>query len=573
MPSGDGIVQGQQEYDTFFDPKKGEIVLNKNGEPVYYVYTWNNTKGEWTKGAAAPAGAVDKINDLGDVRISNFDVGSANDSEAILGFRDDLLAKNAQLEGIIKNTKEYSPAAIANAKLILSANKATAASAGKTIATSIGKAVNSAGFKNVNGLPNFQAFADSVSIANPPSAVETIKANTTALGEGLKAGYALEQQYAPILAEVTGKAQREQALKNIQFNLDTPEIRSLRSKASRTGAENAQLAEFDAQFAGKSAAELSAIADAAFNAQTQEAKAKQFADLLPQYQASYLKTLPGAQQTITSLGQLGTQMAAQATQRPELTAFEQAIAGPQLQSNLGTIDQNLVNQYMNTMPGVVEGANALAQQANLDLAAGRSLTPEQERMATQAAREAYAARGMALGPQAITTEVLNRDELANQRYLQRQASAQQALGTISNLYQPALAQTYARQSGAEQYGLGAQGQAFSQALTRGEAQANRIQTANTLQANAAGIAGSVLGTQQQALSPVLSAYYNVPPSQGTLQTGVNQAQNQYAQAGLNVGNVLNSSLTGMNMLPYQTAMNQTAQRVGMAAGFAQGYAR
>jgi len=573
MPIGDGIIQGQQQYDTYYDPKTFQLSVDKNGDPNYFVYTWNAAKGEWTRGGAAPAGAMEKTTDLGDVKLGAFDTDLSTDKDSILQFRSDLLSKNAELESIIKNTKDYSPAAINNARLILAENKKTATEAGKTLAASTGKALNSAGFKNVAGLPNFQAYADVVSSANPPSAIETIKANTTALGEGLKAGYALEKEYAPILAEVTGKAQREQALKNIQFNLDTPEIRNLRSKATRTSAENAKLAEFDSQFAGKSAAELSAIADAAFNAQTQAGKAEQFAELLPQYQASYLKTLPGAQQTIASLGQLGVQMSEQAAQRPELTAFEQAIAGPQLQSNLGTIDQNLVNQYMNTMPGVVEGANALAQQAKLDLAAGRSLTPEQERMATQAAREAYAARGMALGPQAITTEVLNRDELANQRYLQRQASAQQALGTISSLYQPALAQTYARQSGAEQYGLGAQAQAFGQALTRGEAQAGRIQSANTLQANAAGIAGSVLGTQQQALSPVLSAYYNVPPSQGALQTGVNQAQNQYAQAGLNVGNVLNPAITGMNMLPYQTAMNQTAQRVGMAAGFAQGYGR
>jgi len=223
------------------------------------------------------------------------------------------------------------------------------------------------------------------------------------------------------------------------------------------------------------------------------------------------------------------------------------------------------------MPGVVSGAQRLAEQANADLAAGRTLTQEQIDLATQAARDAAAARGVALGPQAITAEVLNREELANQRYLQRQASAQQALSTISNLYQPALAQTYARQQGAEAYNIGAQGQAFSQALARGEAEANRIQSANTLQANAAQIAAASLGVQQQMMSPILSTYFNVPPAQGQLQTGINQSQNQYAQAGVNVGNIFTPTITGLNMLPYQTAMNQQAQRVGLSAGYTQAF--
>lgn len=266
------------------------------------------------------------------------------------------------------------------------------------------------------------------------------------------------------------------------------------------------------------------------------------------------------------------------------------VAGPQMQSKLGQIDTGLVNAYMNQLPGVAEGAQRLGEQVNLDLAAGRSLTPEQARLATQAAREAYAARGMALGPQAITSEVLNREELANQRYRERQAAAQQAMGTISNLYQPALAQTYARQAGAEQYELGAQGQQFGQAATReqqqaaiqgqqfgqalarGEAESGRLQAANTLQSNAAQIAASTLGTQQQALSPAMAAYFNVPPTQAAYGTAANQAQNQYAQAGLNIANPTNPAVTNLNMLPYQNVMSQYSNQVNLAASYLQGKA-
>jgi len=436
----------------------------------------------------------------------------------------------------------------------------------------------------------------------PPATQDILKENVEAMKSVLGEAANLELQYAPQLAQVTGQAQREQMIRNIQAATDTPEISALRSKGTLTPAEQQALVQYDAQFANIPTAELAARADTLFNQAVQRGKLGQYQELMPQYQRQYLEQMPGAEQTLQSLGQLGTQMAQRATQAPQLTAFEQQVAGPtygqelgrvagpQLQSDLGTIDQNLVNQYMGAMPGVAAAAQKLGEQANLDLAAGRSLTPEQERLATQAAREAYAARGMALGPQAITSEVLNREELANQRYRERQAAAQQAMGTISNLYQPALAQTYARQAGAEQYELGAQGQQFGQAATReqqqaaiqgqqfgqalarGEAESGRLQAANTLQSNAAQIAASTLGTQQQALSPAMAAYFNVPPTQAAYGTAANQAQNQYAQAGLNIANPTNPAVTNLNMLPYQNVMSQYSNQVNLAASYLQGKA-
>ena len=144
------------------------------------------------------------------------------------------------------------------------------------------------------------------------------------------------------------------------------------------------------------------------------------------------------------------------------------VGGLQAQSQLGQINTGIVGSYMNQMPGVSAIAQQLSDQAQQDLAAGRSLTPEEARLATQSAREAYAARGTALGPQAIGAEILSRAELGNQRYRERQAAAAQAAGTISNLYTPALQQAYQRQAGAEAYNLGAQGQQFGQAISQEE---------------------------------------------------------------------------------------------------------
>lgn len=689
-----GLVQGQQTIDTFVDPKTFVVPVDKNGDPIQYVYNWNETTKTWTKGAVATPAQLAGQTDL-DSQLFTESLPSElrRDAAAIKDYGDTFFVTKDQLAAIKKDSSTYSPLGIANATKFEAANKKTYNTSIDTAAAAAGiPRLNTKGYEDITGgFRNFQAVSDKINTVNPPTVEVVTDQNARAAQAVIAKSYELEKIYAPELAEITGKAQREQALKNIQSTLDTPEIAALRAKKlPLTAAEKTTVAEFDSQFAGMTAAELSALSDAQFNLQTQEGKAAQFKALLPQYQAEYLKQLPGAQQTLTSLSQLGQQMAQQANTRPELTAFEQQvggptygqelgkvqgpvtgqylnqvegpsvdltlggmqayrpgeftsdIAGPELQSKLGNIDQRIVDQYMSTMPGVTEGAQRLGQQINLDLAAGRSLTPEQERMATQAARQAYADRGIALGPQAITSEVLGREELAERRYRERQAAAQQAMGTISGLYQPALGQAYARQVGAEQYGLGAQAQAFgqgmsredlartaqaqeyqqrfgleqlglgaqsqqyqqalnreqlgltaqsqqfgqattkeqqqaaiqsqlfSQSLARGEAEAARIQSANTLQSNAAGIASSVLGTQQQALSPVLSAYYNVPPSQGTLQTSANQAQNQYSQAGINVGNIMNPAITAMTQLPYQTAFNNTASRMNFAAGYAQG---
>jgi hypothetical protein len=217
----------------------------------------------------------------------------------------------------------------------------------------------------------------------------------------------------------------------------------------------------------------------------------------------------------------------------------QQIGGPQLQSGLQNIDQNSVNQYVSSMPGMGEYANFLAQNSAQELAAGKSLTAEEQRMADQSARSAFAARGTALGGQAVGAEILNRASASNQRYQQRLANAQQAAGTIQGIYQPALAQSLERQQSGLQYGLGAQAQAFGQAQTKDvlaqQIQAQRYgqamgtQGAGFEQAQAKDTAAQSLQAQryQQAMGAQGAGYEQLMNQEGYLQ-GV-QAQ-AYGQA-------------------------------------------
>lgn len=97
----------------------------------------------------------------------------------------------------------------------------------------------------------------------------------------------------------------------------------------------------------------------------------------------------------------------------------------------------LDNQYLGRVRGVVDEELAAASApseierqlqatAERELALGRSLTPEQERMAQQSARAGMAARGLGAGTGALAAEILNRDALASQRENERRAFAAQA---------------------------------------------------------------------------------------------------------------------------------------------------
>lgn len=100
-----------------------------------------------------------------------------------------------------------------------------------------------------------------------------------------------------------------------------------------------------------------------------------------------------------------------------------------IKMQFGTADQlagKLDNQYLARTRDVVsqelDAASApnaiearIQADAERELALGRSLTPEQERMAQQSARAGMSARGLGVGNAALAAEVLNRDAFATAR--------------------------------------------------------------------------------------------------------------------------------------------------------------
>jgi len=108
-----------------------------------------------------------------------------------------------------------------------------------------------------------------------------------------------------------------------------------------------------------------------------------------------------------------------------------------IKMQFGTADQlagKLDNEYLARTRGVVgeeltaaSTPNAiearLQQDAESELALGRSLTPEQQRDATQSARAAFAARGLGTSMGSSAAEILNRDAYGTARQDQRRGFA------------------------------------------------------------------------------------------------------------------------------------------------------
>jgi len=345
--------------------------------------------------------------------------------------------------------------------------------------------------------------------------------------------------------------------------------------------------------------------EADYNAANRAAELQQLQTTLPQYQQAFASLTPGYKEALGSAGQLAQQSFANALQAPQLTAFEQGVGGPQvggmvgrirgpqMQSGLGQINQGTVSQYVNTMPGMGDYANFLAQSSAQELMAGRGLTPEEQRIADQTARSAFAARGTALGNQAVGAEILNRSQVANQRYQERLANAQRAAGQIQAIYQPALAESLQRQQAGLQYGLGAQQQAFgqalqkeelgmgaqqaafNQALSRGQAEQQRLLAATNIQAGQAQLGAGAMGQLQAAQTPVLQAFYKQPILQGQVgsaqQMGYNMGQaagpqlfNPESQTGM--GSIYGAYNAQMGLAAAQTQAN-AAKSAGQAGMF------
>ena len=173
-----------------------------------------------------------------------------------------------------------------------------------------------------------------------------------------------------------------------------------------------------------------------------------------------------------------------------------------------TADQlagKLDNEYLKRVRGVVgeeltaaSTPNAiearLQQDAEAELALGRSLSPEQERMATQSARAGMAARGMATGNAALGAEILNRDAYASARQDQRR-------GFAAGVNQMDLARRQRRVGLAGAYGdldpfrqsIGPAFQLGSQTLSNTTNQVNDIFRGSLAQAGMMGMIGSGAG--------------------------------------------------------------------------------
>lgn len=150
----------------------------------------------------------------------------------------------------------------------------------------------------------------------------------------------------------------------------------------------------------------------------------------PQYQALQQAGISGGIQSLANLyGQAG--VASNDLQNSYL-GMQSSLYGQLGKSAMGAYQQSLDPSTRGLYASMMASA-----QGGLD--AGRSLTPEMERLSQQSARAAMASRGMQFGNQAIAAEVLNSYNLGNQREDRARAYA-------GNMYNAGIGQTQSAMS-------------------------------------------------------------------------------------------------------------------------------
>lgn len=231
-----------------------------------------------------------------------------------------------------------------------------------------------------------------------------------------------------------------------------------------------------------------------------------------------------------------------------MSPLEQVLAG----GYVGAVKDFAPSQKLGT------SADMLLNLTQRELAAGKRLTPEEQRMADQSVRAAYAARGMALGNQAIGAEVLNRADVADRRYqqrLQNAANAAQVGMSQQELLRAAQAQRFQQAMGREELSAATQQSAFNQALARSQAQQQAYGAATQAQAAQAALGSSAMGQLQAAQAPVLQAFYKQPILQGQENQAQQMAMMMQQQAGPQYFNP--ESATGMGSIygAYNAQMN------------------
>jgi hypothetical protein len=160
----------------------------------------------------------------------------------------------------------------------------------------------------------------------------------------------------------------------------------------------------------------------------------------PQFTALNLSGLQGALfGTGDQQGYLGTlqQLA------PEYRQMEAADTAALRAEEIKQLGQ-FAPQYVQTFRGAAGSQGLLSglqQQAEQDLAAGSSLTPEETRQAQQASRAAFAGRGLGLTNRAIGSEILNQYGLGQERLQQRRQFAGQTAAQLEGSGMPQYYQT------------------------------------------------------------------------------------------------------------------------------------
>jgi hypothetical protein len=172
-------------------------------------------------------------------------------------------------------------------------------------------------------------------------------------------------------------------------------------------------------------------------------------------------------QRTTLMGQMGTLQSLYGEAIPQSMALQSQYAQAQapIYGQVGQLAQNAYQQTLDPQTRML--AAQMQQSAMEDMSYGRELTPQQQQLSQQSARQAMAARGLS-GNQAIAQEVLNSYQMGSQREDRARAYAQnvyqggiQQAGQAMGLYGSPL---LANMNTVSPTGLLAQSQAMQQGL-------------------------------------------------------------------------------------------------------------
>jgi hypothetical protein len=161
-----------------------------------------------------------------------------------------------------------------------------------------------------------------------------------------------------------------------------------------------------------------------------------------QFISSYLGPKPGLPANFDANATLAQGLGA----GQQLSAAQLGAAGPMfgqladqqygsIQRVAGGLDNAYTRDARSALGASMGSAGTMERMAGEELALGRSLSPEQQRQATQSARQAFSARGLGTGQGAAAAEILNRDQYATQREQQRRGFASQLLEASGGMRQ------------------------------------------------------------------------------------------------------------------------------------------